>query len=54
MMYTKFQQHWPIGSKEEDFFKGFYPNMYVIYIIYDQNHLNKLSFSNPKDDLHEI
>ena len=24
MLHTKFQNHWPSGSGEEDFFKGFF------------------------------
>ena len=35
MLHTKSQGHWPSGSGEEDFFKGFLPYMGVaaIYVM---------------------
>ena len=35
MLYTKFQGHWPLGSKEEDFFKFFtiYGHSHVVWNI---------------------
>ena len=54
MLYTKLQQHRPIGSVAEVFY-GFY-HIWAWWPSWscDQNHLSKLLFPHPKEALCEI
>ena len=50
MLLTRFQGHRPFGSREEDFFSGFY-HIWAWRSPWwcDQDHLNKLSFPHPME-----
>ena len=51
MLQTKFQGHWPLDSREEDFFTiwAWWPSWSC-----DLNNLNKLSFPHPKETTNKI
>ena len=52
MLHTKFQDHQPFGSREDDFLKVF--TIYGHGGHLDQDRFNKLSFPHPKEDPCEI
>ena len=54
MLYTKFQLNRPVESKEEDFKDFYHIWAWRPSWSYDQDHLSKLPFPYPKEDLHEI
>ena len=50
MLYTKFQGHWPLGSKEGDFWMSLpFMGVNAILVMYPE-HLNKFSSQHPMDE----
>ena len=52
MLHTKFQGHWPFGSREEDFLRFYHIWEWRPSWSCDQEHLSKLSFPHPMWKLH--
>ena len=54
MLHTKFQDHWSIGSGEEDFLR-FLPYMgMAAMLVCDPDHLNNFSFLKALEAVYEI